>query len=72
MLNVRKSNVVVREGKPQPITAQLKGKRIERLIATDAQLLIRCTDGTEVRVSWRDERGRMQGTPYLDDVRRWK
>lgn len=72
MLALQKSNVIVREGKSAPISEQLKGRKLERLLSTSEQLLIRCTDGTEVRVSWRDGQGRMVGTPYLDDVRRWK
>ncbi|MBA3563077.1 MAG: hypothetical protein H0W33_03530 [Gammaproteobacteria bacterium] len=72
MLGLRRSNVIVREGRPQPVSAQLRGKQIERLLSTPAQLLIRCTDGTEVRMSWRDEHGAMIGTPCLDDVRSWR
>lgn len=68
----RQSHVIVREGKPAPISDVLRGRTVDRLLATSSQLLIRCTDGCEVRISWRNEAGHMQGTPYLDDVRRWK
>jgi len=70
-LNNRK-RVFIREGRPAPISDQLKGKSIERLLSTETQLLIRCTDGTEVRISWRNEQGLMVGVPYLDDVGRFK
>lgn len=66
------SRTIIREDLPQPVTDVLKGRVIERLLRVDAQLLIRCTDGTEVRLSWRNEHGRAQGTPYLDDVGSWK
>jgi hypothetical protein len=71
-LGLRRSHVIVAEGKPAPISDHLRGRTVERLLSTKEQLLIRCTDGTEVRVSWRDLSGRMIGTPFLDDVRRWK
>lgn len=66
------TRTIIREDRPQPVTDVLKGRVIERLLSVDTQLLIRCTDGTEVRLSWRDERGRAQGTPYLDEVGRWR
>ena len=69
---IRKSNVIVTEGKPQPMTDMLKGRTIERVLRTSNQLLIRCADGFEVRVSWRDDLGRMVGTPIVDEVRQWK
>lgn len=71
-LALKRSHVIVSEGKPQPISDTLRGRPVERLVATGKQLLIRTTDGMEVRISWRDRLGRMQGTPILDDVRRWK
>jgi len=71
-LNVaRRSHVIVAEGKPAPISDQLAGRKIARLLSTADCLLIRCTDGTEVRIGWRDDSGRRQGRPYLEDVRRW-
>lgn len=67
-----RSHVIVREGKPQPLTDQLRGRVVDRLLSTADCLLIRCTDGTEVRISWRDETGRLAGIPYLEEVRRWR
>ena len=72
MLQLRKSNVIVRDGKPGPLSDVLRGRVIQRVLTTQEQLLIRTEDGAELRVSWRDEKGRMIGTPVLDDVRRWK
>lgn len=71
-LRLSESHVLIREGKPAPLTDALHGRKIERCISTAGQLLIRCTDGTEVRVSWRNEKGQISGAPMLDDVRRWK
>jgi len=66
------SRTIIREDQPQPVTDALKGRVVERLLRVGPQLLIRCADGTEVRLSWRDERGRAQGTPYLDNVGCWR
>lgn len=71
-LNLQRSNVLIRQGRQATISEQLKGRTIEGLLATGQQLLIRTTDGHEVRISWRDDAGRMQGVPLLDDVKRWK
>lgn len=67
-----RSNVLVSVGKPQPITDVIRGKTVERVLKTAEQMLLRFTDGTEVRVGWFDETGRVPGVPMIDDVRRWK
>ena len=72
MQQLRTSRVVVNESKPQPLSDLIRGKAVQRMLTTHEQLLIRFTDGTEIRMSWRDDNGRMVGTPFLDDVRRWK
>lgn len=69
---LRRSHLIVTEGKPAPISDQLKGRTVERVLSTAGQLLVQCTDGYEVRIAWRDLKGRVTGAPMLDDVRRWK
>lgn len=58
----------IREGLPEPITDMLKGKTVERVLTTGQHLLIRFTDRTEARITWRDLRGDvLWGKPQLDE-----
>lgn len=39
------------------LSHMLSGKEIEHVLRSDRLLVIRCTDGTEVRVAWVDGNG---------------
>lgn len=68
-LKLPRRSTFIREGAPQPITDLLKGKTVERFLTTGTHLLIRFTDRTEARISWREWGGRATiGKPQLDEM----
>ena len=51
------------------ITLALVGKTIDSVYQNKAVIAIHCTDGTEVQIGWRDEKGNpVTGEPFLYKV----
>lgn len=62
---------IVAEGKPAPLTDATRGKVVDRVLLVGGQMIWRFTDGTEVRVSSRDDLGHMVGVPVIDEIGKW-
>ena len=72
-LTPRRSNLIIgRPDAPTPIGDVLRGRTVEATLRTEEFLLIRCTDGVEIRIAWLDENGKRKGVPVVADVRTWK
>lgn len=62
---------IVRPGRGD-IGDALVGRRVSQVLRNASHLIIRCDDGVELRVAWRDERGRSSnGVPMLEEITRW-
>ena len=68
------SRVLVTGTQRGPIGEALHGKVIDNALTLhDGGLLIRCTDGTEVKIIWQDPEGvKVTGKALLQEVRRWR